>query len=84
MTEQCINCQFWKASVLNEHHQGYEMGDCRRNPPALIDAMVRAELPVLQYGQQADPELGLVSQRNSTMFPVTSHDDWCGEYRRAR
>jgi len=70
---KCSNCRFWRID-------NQEKGECHRSPPVLlgeviIDAMVRYRVAdAYEASRSVD----------ASRWPVTAHDDWCGEYRMAK
>jgi hypothetical protein len=82
MSDQCNRCQFWLEDKA-EHDPNdpdWGFGRCRRQPPRVSEAYVTALMPKLEYGQQADPEIGTVQMTTASLFPATCSSDWCGAY----
>lgn len=82
MTERCNNCRFWNE---NPHHRDpadeeWGFGQCRRNTPVVVESMVKALMPPLQFGQQVDPEIDTVAMTSCSMWPATFSADWCGDF----
>lgn len=67
----CGNCYFWKHAGGSLGHDEDGHGECRRRPPAVIDSLVNLH---------DDPEL-TTTVWDATRFPISWHQDWCGEYR---
>jgi hypothetical protein len=55
-------------------------GSCCRRPPVLVDCIVAATMPKLEYGQQTDPDMSPLQLISATRFPATHSADWCGEF----
>lgn len=81
-TEHCNRCRFWHEdmAVRDPADVNFGFGHCRRRPPVVIDSVVSALLPKLEYGQQADPEIGTASMSNASLWPVTFAMSWCGDF----
>ena len=60
----CVSCKFWKKSEYN-----CDLGECRRFPPKIFTEFFDYE-----------EDLSLDSVLMGTRFPVTSYDDFCGEF----
>jgi hypothetical protein len=60
----CKDCRFWQRGFPQK-----AAGRCRRNPPVIVDSLVRRD----DYGRD--------DVTDATMFPITDEADWCGEYR---
>ncbi len=70
MTDQtCAICHYWRSTETVEfaNDTPREIGQCRRHAPRIVDAFV---------GDASDEHLTW----QATRFPVTSADDWCGEF----
>ena len=86
MSAQCNTCLFWKEDMRdrdpNDPYWGF--GHCRREPPKLIECMMKPLLPKLEYGQFADLDLSTVDAFTASKFPATFSTDWCGKHRPAQ
>jgi hypothetical protein len=72
MTENCENCRFWKEL------EGSGMGDCRRYPPMCFPQT--AEMVEMDEEHEGYWDARHANRINSTAFPHTHQDDWCGEF----
>lgn len=77
MKQSCSNCRFW-ANPNDDEDDDTRMGECRRYPPRICEAMMAADI-ANAYGE---PAIGLERKTNwlNTTFPVTGDDEWCGEW----
>lgn len=82
MSEQCNRCRFWREDKAERdpNDPGWGFGLCRREPPRVSETYVAALMPKLEYGQQADPEIGVVAMTTASLFPATTLTDWCGRF----
>ena len=83
MASYCRNCIYWhedKAHRDEANDPDWGFGVCRRRPPTISESYVAALMPPLEYGQQADPEIGVVRMTVASLFPATTATDWCGDY----
>lgn len=55
-------------------------GSCRREPPRLVECIVKPLMPPLRYGNQADPDMTPLDLVSASCFPATNSTDWCGRY----
>jgi len=84
--EHCATCRFWLPEKLRSDEDSrmteLTFGVCRRNPPRLIEHLVRMNCQSPSVGSQTDmEELFTVSQHfDATAFPGTFHSEWCGEF----
>ncbi len=74
--DHCEGCRFWDRY---EGSLSTSVGDCRFNPPAISDVILKAMLP----GPRCDPldeqELSLYP---ASAFPITHAESWCGRFER--
>lgn len=66
---RCDKCKFWEKNYLENQ------GICRRYPPH-FDPNTEPEQG--EYGYRLDRYRNFAS---SFIFPVTTGDDWCGEFK---
>ncbi|MFS0737533.1 hypothetical protein ABC347_10830 [Sphingomonas sp. 1P06PA] len=71
--ETCCTCMCWRRYPLES------IGDCRRHPPVVSEAMIRSRLmnSSPEFGDAAIEEQDLWGASN---FPVTHEADWCADY----
>lgn len=69
MDDKCKNCKYWKFGN-GKNMNGNGDGLCRRYPPALDP----------NYDKY-DAE-GATESSTWCQHPITSEDDWCGEFQR--
>lgn len=62
-SNRCETCRWWER-------RNPELGECRRNPPRIVDALLPGE-----DGLFLDAYFG------ATGFPVTLESAWCGEWK---
>jgi hypothetical protein len=70
---ECENCRFWERPYIriNPH-----IGRCKRNAPRpMSHYQITAFAGDDPEGDRSAEELGLY-----VYWPVTSSDDWCGEF----
>lgn len=72
--DSCGNCRFW-----NREGKDDDQADCRRHPPKVSDALLRADLDddKVQWFELDDLVL-------HSIFPMTDVGGWCGEHERKR
>lgn len=83
---QCSGCHFWKLdeTTVDPLDSDWGFGFCRRNPPALVDSMIAAEIVPPRYGNPSDlarPEPS--SAYAASLWPATFATEWCGAFERA-
>ncbi|WP_156359151.1 hypothetical protein [Sphingomonas sp. Leaf242] len=80
--ERCNKCRFWLEDMSNRdpHDADWGFGSCRREPPRLVEVIVKPLMPALAYGQQTDPDMMPLDLVSASRFPATSAIDWCGRY----
>jgi hypothetical protein len=66
-TECCEVCRFSEPVYIKEGRLA-----CRRYPPAVSSALLEREIEVAEQG---------LAVHISTVYPVVSTGDWCGEFR---
>lgn len=80
--ERCNKCRFWHEDLAdrdpNDADCGY--GSCRREPPRLIEPIVKLLMPELRYGQHTDLDMSPLELLSASRFPATGATDWCGQY----
>ena len=86
-TESCNKCRFFEPFENTDDTDPDDTGTCRRFPPQLSDAMLRA---LVLYQRTDNDEgitweqmLGDASDRTNWLWPTVSSpacDDWCGEF----
>ena len=102
--EICGKCKFWRPSRRHESYVWYEsvsftgprfpeVGQCRRNPPAVCPPIpVREDEDCAgpAYNTMLDGAGGLVDSDGVPgpihavgVWPLTSVRDWCGEFKAA-
>lgn len=76
--DRCETCRFWdgyehmtREEMIDRSASKFESGSCRRYPPVPYVDCEPTRLENLTYGTPAD------------RFPLTTHDDWCGEWQAA-
>jgi hypothetical protein len=83
--ERCNKCRFWHEDMAdrdpNDANCGY--GSCRREPPRLVEAIVKPLMPELRYGHHTDPDMSPLELLSASRFPATGATDWCGRYEAA-
>lgn len=93
--ERCETCRWWdradKGSLypaesevgahLSETHEGLDVGECRRFPPAVSDEQARRVLRIGIYRPDVYDCLPLGVLNAATVWPHTAEWDWCGEWR---
>ena len=78
--ERCETCRFWdnesKQMRISEH--GGESGACRRLPP-VVSGLYCESLQLHAAGRSRDE----IEPHHAIdgVFPHTSKDDWCGEWK---
>jgi len=70
MEKQCRDCEFWREVKINSEK---DMGRCLRNPPVLMDPLVKSCPIDHEIDKNA---LGAVC----SVWPVTDESDFCGEF----
>jgi hypothetical protein len=86
--ERCENCQFWSLLVsVREDSYGKPMGNCRRLPPspslgAWHYEVLKALYEVVEPG--VEPDAGWPFEAQQCSWPVTTQNDWCGEFKGKR
>lgn len=72
--ERCENCRFWYRQYVALDKPD-RLAQCLRYPPAVvgIGAMMN-EFPLVTLDEEYE----------SSRFPVTAQDDWCGEWQPQR
>jgi hypothetical protein len=68
--ESCGNCRFY------EHRSIDIGGDCRRNPPTIVNALITPQQAIASASSEAEPIVMWASR-----FPIVDVADWCGEWR---
>ncbi len=77
--EKCARCRFWdRYDEGGEHSLSSKIGDCRRHPPQISEALLDQGMPGRGI-PLADIELELAVYPASA-FPVTHETSWCGEF----
>lgn len=74
----CEKCRFWKD--LEE--DGF--GECRLNPPVIIDCLVKDLLKVhreIDGNDHSWPVHQASFKSDLPMFPVTAYSDYCGQHK---
>ena len=66
--DHCSECRFW----LNWDSEMTNLGECHRFPPRML-AVQRPD---------AEGESAATVRPNDGGWPLTSPDDWCGEFQR--
>ena len=80
--QRCNKCRFWLEDMADRdpNDPNWGFGSCRREPPRLIESIVKPLMPELRYGQQQDPDMGPLELVSASRFPATASTDWCGRY----
>ncbi len=71
MNQQCDGCKFWKHREDKDDIE--PIGHCRRFPPSLASLEEEPGEPAKNAASILEPY--------HFRFPVTFHDDWCGEFK---
>lgn len=66
---KCKECKFYEPFGETSRERYGRHGDCRRNPPVIIERIVTAS-------DRERPEIYLLQGH----WPFTSDGDWCGEF----
>lgn len=74
----CSTCRFWDRYGTDYGDSAQLKGDCRRQPPAISNALLGARLKDGGFDDIDDPFV--LSVYLSSAFPVTHEASWCGEY----
>lgn len=80
---QCNRCRFWRMDLttIDPLDSDWGFGDCRRNPPVLIDSMIAAEIVPPRFGNQSDLERPCpASAYSASLWPALFATDWCGAF----
>ena len=85
MPEQCNRCRFWHEVMefRDPNDANWGFGWCRRKPPTVVDAIVKAVVPPPAYGNHVDLDLDAVNMIAAAKWPSTHSADWCGEFERS-
>lgn len=83
--DRCNKCRFWLEDMTNRdpNDPDWGFGSCRREPPRLIEAIVKPLMPELRYGQLNDFDMSPLELVGASRFPATHSSDWCGRYEAA-
>lgn len=85
MSAICNRCRFWLEDmrVRDPRDENFGFGHCRREPPRLSEAMVKALRPKPSHNEQIEPEMTTTSMMTASLFPATFATDWCGRFKAA-
>lgn len=80
--ERCNKCRFWLEDMADRdpNDPDWGFGSCRREPPRLVECIIKPLMPELRYGNQTDPDMGPLALYSASCFPATSSIGWCGRY----
>ncbi|SFS12382.1 hypothetical protein [Sphingomonas jatrophae] len=82
VTDHCQRCRFWSVdpATADPNDDSWAFGDCRREPPRLIDSVARAVMPRPDYNEQVEMHMGTIPLAQASCWPVTHTADWCGRF----
>ena len=82
LAERCNKCRFWLEDMTDRdpNDSDWGFGSCRREPPRLIECIVKPLMPQLRYGEQTDASMSPLDLLSASHFPPTHSRDWCGRY----
>lgn len=74
---QCQGCRFWDRYEGGPGSLNGNLGDCRRNPPAISEQILARLMPSYGCPQTDDLECNVYA---ASAFPVTEEESWCGRF----
>lgn len=87
--DQCNACRFWKHTTPSDGKDDMGRPDgwgwCRRYPPQLSERMSGMLIPSLgnrEDNYDPDDVATVQNVADSSLFPATWYDRWCGEFQR--
>lgn len=75
----CNNCQFWREIEIQYEHDHDEFcGECRINPPRVLDALAPAMMDAWDKDGEGWDMFSVVDK--CTRWPITHAIDHCGKF----